>query len=102
MTPEESARAIVENNEKVIIENLIENKIMFEDDFNQIFVRPVSEMISDIITEKYDLGEDVSVNCNEICVDGEWRIVYWRSDIGIPFREIERITRIHYGLSSVC
>lgn len=99
MTPEESAKAIVENNEEAIIENLIENKIMFEDEFDQILVRPVSGMISNIITEKYDLGEDVSVNCNEICVEGEWKIVYWRSDIGIPFSEIESITRIHYGSS---
>lgn len=99
ITPEESARDIVENNEGTIIKNLIENKIMFEDQFDQILIRPVSGMISNVITEKYDLGEDVSVHCSEICVEGEWRTVYWRSDIGIPLSEIAKIAQTHYGLS---
>ena len=52
-----AARRIVKDNQKKIVENLIEGKIMFEDQFEDPITRTTVAEIRRIIEEEYGLEE---------------------------------------------
>ena len=60
-----AARRIVKDNQKKIVENLIEGKIMFEDQFEDPITRTTVAEIRRIIEEEYGLEEE-SISYMEI------------------------------------
>lgn len=92
----EVAKAIIKENEKGVVRNLVEGKIMFEDEFNRPIPRPVAKNIPMMVEKKYGL-DDGSVSYMEILINGEWRCVFWRND-GVSFSldDINKMTEIHF------
>ena len=91
------ARWIVKDNQKKIVENLIEGKVMFEDQFEDPITRTVVVEIRRIIEEEYGL-EEGSISCMEIPINGEWKYVFWRNveENGISLDNIKEMARIHF------
>ena len=92
-----AARRIVKDNQKKIVENLIEGKIMFEDQFEDPITRTTVAEIRRIIEEEYGLEEE-SISYMEIPINGEWIYVFWRNveENVISLDDIKEMARIHF------
>ena len=92
-----ASRRIVKDNQKKIVENLIEGKIMFEDQFEDPITRTTVAEIRRIIEEEYGLEEE-SISYMEIPINGEWKYVFWRNveENVISLDDIKEMARIHF------
>ena len=95
-----ASRRIVKDNQKKIVENLIEGKIMFEDQFEDPITRTTVAEIRRIIEEEYGLEEE-SISYMEIPINGEWKYVFWRNveENVISLDDIKEMARIHFTKS---
>lgn len=89
------ARNIVNNNIINIQEKLIENHIMFDDQFNVTLTRPVAREIPNIIEEVFNLDENMVLR-SEIQVDDSYEGVFWLKSIEMSIDFLKEITEIHY------
>ena len=92
-----ASRRIVKDNQKKIVENLIEGKIMFDDQFEDPITRTTVAEIRRIIEEEYGLEEE-SISYMEIPINGEWNYVFWRNveENVISLDDIKEMARIHF------